>query len=48
MRGEGRSAIPEVNVMIASYTLSCGMHVEQVSPTLYSSSKDAAAHSKLQ
>jgi hypothetical protein len=30
MKGKGRSAIPAINVLLAAYTLLCGMHVDQV------------------
>ena len=31
MKGQGRSTYPAINILIATYTLVCGMHVDQVS-----------------
>lgn len=31
MKGKGRSTYPAINVLLAVYTLTCGMHVDQVS-----------------
>jgi hypothetical protein len=31
MKGQGLSTYPAINILIATYTLVCGMHVDQVS-----------------
>ena len=30
MKGEGHSETPAINILLAAYTLTCGMHVDQV------------------